>query len=158
MRAILTLLFLFILAFAAGEQVTITSDRFEADETNRITRFLGHVHMKKGNDELNATKVVVYFDPRRKPRRYEAIGNVSFVIHMKENDHWYTGKSDRLVYRPQGRIYELYGHVVLKEPARERTVTGEKVIVEKVSGKATVEGQGDKPVKFIFKVEENNAS
>ena len=158
MRAIVTLLFLLALSFAAGEDVVITSDRFEADESSRVTRFLGHVWMKKGSDELNATKVTVYFDDKRKPKRYEAVGKVSFVIHMKENGQWYTGKSERLVYRPKGQVYELYGHVVLKEPARDRTVTGEKVIVEKLSGKALVEGQGDRPVKFIFRVEENNAS
>ena len=159
MRGILALLLVVVApAFAAGEEVTITSDRFEADETSRITRFLGHVHMKKGVDELNASKVTVYFDARRKPERYEATGKVSFVIHMKEDGHLYAGKSDRLVYRPKGQIYELYGHVVLREPAQERTITGEKVIVEKESGKAKVEGVGDRPVKFIFRVEENNAS
>ncbi len=142
---------------ATAEEVTITSDRFEADEQSRVTKFLGHVHMKKGTDELNATKVNVYFNAKRKPLKYEALGKVSFVIHMKEDPKWYSGKADRLVYRPAGEIYELYGHVVLKEPALDRTVTGEKVVVEKQSGRATVEGGAHKPVKFIFKVEEKDA-
>ncbi len=146
-----------LLAFAASEQVEITSDRFEADERTLVTKFIGHVHMKKGRDELNASKVVVYFDAKRKPKRYEAIGQASFAIFMKKEGQLYTGRADKLVYIPAAQRYELYGNVVLREPRLERTVTGQKVIVEKTSGKASVEG-GKKPVKFIFKVEENNAS
>ncbi len=142
---------------AAGEQVEITSDRFEADERALITKFLGHVHMKKGRDELHADKVIVYFDAKRNPKRYEAIGHTSFVIVMKEGQ-LYTGKANRLVYLPATQRYELYGAVVLKEPKMERTVSGEKVIVDKDTGRASVEGGGNKPVKFIFRVEENNAS
>jgi lipopolysaccharide export system protein LptA len=144
--------------YGASEQVEITSDRFEADEVKLVTKFIGHVHMKKGRDELNASKVIVYFDKKRKPKRYEAIGNASFVILMKKEGQLYTGKADRLVYLPARQRYELYGDVVLKEPRLDRTVRGEKVVVEKLSGKASVEGNGKRPVKFIFKVEENNAS
>ncbi|WP_300361254.1 lipopolysaccharide transport periplasmic protein LptA [Hydrogenimonas sp.] len=144
------------IVFAASEQVEILSDRFEADDVTHIAKFLGHVRMKKGADELNASKVVVYFDEKRKPIRYEAIGNASFVIHMKEKGQYYTGKANRLVYRPKTQLYELYGKVVLKEPKLKRTVTGEKVIVEKLSGRASVEGSGGRPVKFIFRVEERD--
>ena len=143
---------------AESERVEITSDRFDADERTLVTRFLGHVHMKKGLDELNATKVVVYFDAKRKPKRYEATGKTSFVIHMKNEGQFYVGKAGKLVYIPSTQRYELYGAVVLKEPKLGRTVTGEKVIVDKTDGRALVEGGGDKPVKFIFRVEENNAS
>ncbi len=144
--------------YALSEQVEITSDRFEADEVKRVTKFLGHVHMKKGNDELNASRVIVYFDEKRKPIRYEAIGKTSFVIHMRQKGQYYTGKAEKLVYRPKKQIYELYGNVVLKEPKMDRTVTGEKVVVEKLNGRASVEGNGNRPVRFIFKVEERNAS
>ncbi|BDY13917.1 lipopolysaccharide transport periplasmic protein LptA [Hydrogenimonas cancrithermarum] len=143
--------------YAASEQVEITADRFEASETERLTKFIGHVHMKKGPDELNASKVFVYFDKARKPMRYEAVGNTSFVIHM-DNNQTYVGRADRLLYRPGKEIYELFGNVVLKEPRLDRTLMGEKVVVEKISGKAHVEGKEDKPVKFIFKVEDKNAS
>ncbi len=142
--------------FAASEQVEILSDRFEADDMKHVAKFLGHVSMKKGQDELNASKVVVYFDEKRKPIRYEAIGNASFVIHMKERGEYYTGKAHKLVYRPLKQIYELYGNVVLREPKLDRTVTGEKVIVEKLSGRASVESGGNRPVKFIFRVEERD--
>jgi len=137
LRKIATALFCAAITLAAAENVEITADHFEASQLKKITEFIGNVHMKKGRDELNASKVVVYFDEKRRPIRY-----------------YYTGRADRLVYRPAGELYELYGNVVLKEPKLDRTIIGEKVVVEKGSGRANVEGDDGKPVKFIFKVEE----
>ncbi len=139
------------------ENVEITADHFEASQTKKVTEFKGNVHMRKGSDELNASKVLVYFDDERKPIRYEAIGKSSFIIHM-QSGQYYVGKADRLVYWPKRELYELFGNVVLREPKLERTILGEKVVVEKATGRANVEGDAGKPVKFIFKVEEPNAS
>ncbi|WP_457592503.1 lipopolysaccharide transport periplasmic protein LptA [Hydrogenimonas sp.] len=156
MRKILTLLMCAAIALVSAENVEITADHFEADQMKKVTEFIGNVHMKKGSDELNATKVYVYFDDKRKPVRYEAVGKSSFVIHM-QNGRYYVGKADKLVYRPGSELYELYGNVVLKEPKLDRTIMGEKVVVEKVTGRANVEGDDGKPVRFIFKVEEPDA-
>ncbi len=153
MRKIVTALFFAAVTFAAAENVEITADHFEASQPENITEFIGNVHMKKGSDELNASKVVVYFDDKRRPIRYEAVGESRFIIHM-QNGSYYKGRADRLVYRPEKELYELYGNVVLKEPKLDRTIMGEKVVVEKSSGRANVEGDDGKPVKFIFKVEE----
>ncbi len=143
--------------YGASGEVQITADKFEADENSQKSVFIGHVSMKKKGDELNATKIIVLFDSNRKPLRYEAIGNASFVLHMR-NGQIYIGSANRLIYLPDEEIYQLFGHVVLKEPLLDRTVMGEKVVVERKSGKARVEGSGDRPVKFIFKIEERNAS
>ncbi len=140
----------------AAENVEITADHFEASQTKKVTEFRGNVHMKKGSDELNASKVIVYFDDERRPLRYEAIGESSFIIHMRSGQY-YVGRADRLVYWPGRELYELFGNVVLKEPKLERTILGEKVLVEKSTGRANVEGETGKPVKFIFKVEESDA-
>jgi len=156
LRKILTLLMCAAIALVSAENVEITADHFEADQMKKVTEFIGNVHMKKGSDELNATKVYVYFDDKRKPVRYEAVGKSSFVIHM-QNGRYYVGKADKLVYRPGSELYELYGNVVLKEPKLDRTIMGEKVVVEKVTGRANVEGDDGKPVRFIFKVEEPDA-
>ena len=142
------------IAGTTKEQVEIQSDRFEADEAKRISKFIGHVHMTKGPDELNASTVIVYFNADRKPYRYEAIGNASFIVHMKDKDQYYRGKADKLVYKPESQIYEFYGNVLLRQPKLDRTVKGDEVIVDKLTGKSTVKGKENKPVKFIFQVEE----
>ena len=141
----------------ASERVEILSDRFEADEVKRMTTFWGHVRMKKGRDELNASKVVVHFDAERRPTRYEASGGAKFRLYMKKGEQLYTGRADRLIYEPAKGRYELVGGVVLNEPNLSRTLKGERVTVDRVSGKASVEGEGDKPVKFIFKVDDDGA-
>ncbi len=146
-----------LISIGAAENVEITADHFEADQLKKITEFIGNVHMKKGNDELNASKVLVFFDKNRKPIRYEAVGKSSFIVYM-QNGRYYVGRADRLVYLPKKEVYELYGNVVLKEPLLERTIFGEKVVVEKSTGRARVKGDEKRPVKFIFKVEESNAS
>ncbi len=156
MKKILTVLICAAATLVSAENVEITADHFEASQVKRVTEFSGNVHMKKGNDELNATKVYVYFDDERKPIRYEAVGKSSFIIHM-QNGGYYVGKAEKLVYRPGSELYELYGNVVLKEPKLDRTIMGEKVVVEKSTGRANVEGDDGKPVKFIFKVEEPDA-
>lgn len=153
MKKIVTAFLCAAAALTAAENVEITADHFEASQAKKITEFIGNVHMKKGSDELNASKVVVYFDEKRKPVRYEALGESSFLIHM-QNGSYYRGKADRLVYWPNRELYELFGNVVLKDPKLERTIIGEKVLVEKRTGRANVEGDDGKPVKFIFKVEE----
>ncbi len=157
MKKILTALFFVLISIGAAENVEITADHFEADQLKKITEFIGNVHMKKGNDELNASKVLVFFDKNRKPIRYEAVGKSSFIVYM-QNGRYYVGRADRLVYLPKKEVYELYGNVVLKEPLLERTIFGEKVVVEKSTGRARVKGDEKRPVKFIFKVEESNAS
>ena len=155
MKKILLLLLLAISTLFASSQVEITADHFEASDQKKITKFIGNVHMIKGVDELNASKVYVYFDNKKKPVKYEAVGSVRFIITMNDGKR-YRGQSGRLVYTPKTEIYELYDSVKLIDTNLDRTLIGEKVFVDKQSGKAKVEGSKEKPVKFIFKIEENN--
>jgi len=141
----------------SSQQVEITADHFEASDVNKVTKFIGNVHMIKGVDELNASKVFVYFDEKKKPVRYEAIGSVKFIITMNDGKR-YIGQSGRLIYIPKTEIYELYESVKLFDVKLDRKLIGEKVFVDKQSGKAKVEGNKEKPVKFIFKIEEKNVS
>ena len=138
--------------FSSG-RVEITADHFEANDLKKVTKFIGNVHMIKGIDELKADKVYVHFDAKKKPIKYEAIGDVKFTIAMNDGKV-YKGQSGRLVYIPKTEVYELYENVKLFDTKLDRTLIGEKVFVDKQSGKARVEGSKEKPVKFIFNVEE----
>ena len=138
--------------FSSG-RVEITADHFEANDPKKITKFFGHVRMVKGIDKLKADIVYVYFDFKRKPVKYEALGSVKFTISMNDGKV-YKGQSGRLVYTPKTEVYELYENVKLFDTKLDRTLIGEKVFVDKQSGKARVEGSKEKPVKFIFNIEE----
>jgi len=157
LRKHLSLLLLVTSTLFSSGQVEITADHFEANEIKKVTKFIGNVHMIKGVDELNASNVLVYFDEKKKPIRYEAIGSVRFIITMNDGKV-YKGQSGRLVYTPKTETYKLYESVRLFDIKLDRTLIGEKVFVDKQSGKARVEGSKEKPVKFIFKIEEENVS
>ena len=66
MKKITTILMLCTLSLLA-EQVKITADAFEGNEKKGITTFIGNVKIKKGNDELNASRVTVLTDKDRSP-------------------------------------------------------------------------------------------
>jgi len=157
LKKYLLLLLLATSTLFSSQQVEITADHFEASDVKKVTKFIGNVRMIKGVDELNASKIFVYFDEKTKPIRYEAIGSVKFIITMNDGKR-YKGQSGRLVYIPKTEIYELYESVKLFDVKLDRTLIGEKVFVDKQSGKARVEGSKEKPVKFIFKIEEGNVS
>ncbi len=140
-------------AMAAKERVEIIADHFEGDEIKKYSQFIGHVHMTKGKDRLDADQVYVYFNDKKKPIRYEAIGNAEFVLHAKTGER-YEGKAEKIVFYPKEQIYKLYGNVVLKEPSLDRTIRGDKVVVDRINGKAKVDSGGKKPVHFSFSVDE----
>ncbi len=136
-----------------AENVEITSNSFEADETRRVSIFTGDVHVKKGKDRIDSQKLIVYFDKERKPIKYEALKDVTFKIVMDSNKS-YEGKAQKIVYFPKEAKYLLEKDVFILQKPENRKIYGEKVIVNRQNGQARVEG-GKKPVKFIFNVEEN---
>ena len=151
----MSFLFLSFGLLFSSEQVEITADHFEANEAKKITKFIGNVSMVKGVDKLKASKVYVYFDTHKKPMKYEAVGNVKFTITI-DNGNRYKGESGRLVYTPKTEVYELYENVKLFDIELDRVLIGEKVFVDKQSGKAKVDGNKKKPVKFIFTIEKED--
>ena len=155
MKRYLLLLFLNFGLLFSSEQVEITADHFEASDVKKVTKFIGNVSMVKGVDELKASKVHVYFDANKKPIKYEAIGNVKFTITIDSGNR-YKGESERLIYIPKTEVYELYGNVKLFDVELDRVLIGEKVFVDKQSGKAKVDGNKKKPVKFIFTIEKED--
>lgn len=147
---ILSLLSFFLFA----ENVEITSKNFEADEKKLISIFTGKVHIKKGKDKIDAKKVVVYFDKDKKPQKYEAIGDVKFFIVLDSNKT-YEGKAQKIVYIPKTLEYIFEKDVFILQKPEMRKIYGEKIVINRLTGQAKVEGSEEKPVKFIFKIEEN---
>ncbi|WP_281951067.1 lipopolysaccharide transport periplasmic protein LptA [Nitrosophilus kaiyonis] len=154
MKKIALLMILFLMS-ALAEDIEITSKNFEADEKKLISIFTKDVHIKKGKDKIDAQKVIVYFDKKRKPVKYEAIKNVKFFIVL-DNNKTYEGKAQKIIYLPNSKEYIFEKDVFIVQMPDQRKIYGEKIVVNKSSGKAKVEGSETKPVKFIFKVEENS--
>ncbi|MCH9812633.1 MAG: lipopolysaccharide transport periplasmic protein LptA [Epsilonproteobacteria bacterium] len=136
----------------AAERVEVNANHFEADEFKKVSYFTGAVHIKKGIDEIKSDKLRINFDQNNKPITYEATGNIAFDI-TTENQH-FEGTSNKLIYTPHAKQYTLSGNVYILELTKQRTLKGESIIIDRISGKSTISGTAKKPVKFIFTVDE----
>lgn len=148
------------LAMAASlyaEQLTIISEFFEGKEKEGISIFSGNVKIRKGKDELNATKVTVYTDENRMPKKYVAEGNVSFFIST-ENNASYQGRSQRAVFLPELQEYQFFKGVHLRQIDQHKQIDGDEVIVNIAEGRAIAKGAEREPVIMIFDIQDKNGT
>ncbi len=134
-------------------ELKVIADAFKADESSGLSEFLGNVQITKGADEMNASKVSIYIDNKRRPIKYVAEGNLSFLIHTDTNAT-YSGSANRGVFMPDEQLYEFYGEVNLWQLDQKKAIVGDKVIVNMLKGTATAEGGDKKPVIMIFELDE----
>lgn len=151
MRYILTIFFLVSLAFC--EKVEVNADNFSANEIKGIGEFLGNVVITKGKDVLKSDKLVINFDNKKKPTKYEASGNASITVFM-DGKH-YFGQGNSLIYDPIKSIYTIQGNAFLEEKTTHKKVYGKKIVVNQKNGKYEVSSDKNKPVKFIFQINDN---
>lgn len=149
------ILFLGLLGVAlVAEQVKIISDSFDGNEQKGISTFVGHVKIKKGVDELNASKVVVYTDKNRQPYKYVAEGDVTFYIDNDENNSTYKGDAGKVIYFPLKSEYQFYVDVHLYQLGTNRKIFGEEVMLNSIDGNAKAVGKTSAPVIMIFNIED----
>jgi len=142
--------------FAA--EVEITSKRYDGDDKSGVSKFSGNVKVVKEGDTINSDTLFVYFDAARKPIRFEAVGNASFVM-LQEGNKTYRGKAKSITYYPNQKEYLLVGDAFVEYVEEKRKVFGDRIFVNDTTKKATVVGEeGGKPAKFIFFVEDKNGT
>lgn len=151
MKKILLSLFI-CLSLAGAEKVEVSADSFEADEIKRVSNFKGSVHIKKGVDEIKADSLHINFNEQNQPVKYEAIGNVSFKITT--DTQRFVGTSTEIIYEPMKKIYTARKNVNITETIKKSTLKGEKITIDRINGKTKISGSENKPVKFIFTVDE----
>lgn len=164
MKFILAFLLVFtsLLAQAKGKttnKLIIDAEQFEAFDKKGLSIFTGNVKMVRFKDKLNSDKLEVYMTPNKKgtknPKRdvleYIATGNVSFEVHTK--DKHYLGKGSKVIYKPKKLEYEIIGKGSIKELNEDKTLFGEKIILNQKTGEAIVRGAKNKPVRFIMEIE-----
>lgn len=140
-----------------AQELHVKAITFDGDELKGISTFTGDVEIKKGVDEVNASKVIIYTDQDRKPTKMEAIGDVSFYI-MSDNNSTYKGKAGRVVLYPKKKEYHFYDNVELFQIDEKKEIKGDIVIVNTINGRAKAVGNAKKPVKMIFKMNDNSES
>jgi len=137
---------------AQTTQISISADSFEADENKHQTLFNKNVLITKNLDKIKASKAIVNFNQENKPIKYTASGKVEFSIILKDSTLY--GGCDELVFVPKSKVYILNGHVNINELPTKRKIQATKVIIDTKSNKINITGEKNKPVKFIFEVEE----
>ncbi|MFT7823352.1 MAG: lipopolysaccharide transport periplasmic protein LptA [Sulfurimonas sp.] len=153
MKQLYLLLFFSFSLLLCAEKVEITSDTMKAEELNREVRFIGNVTIKQHSNWIHSNQVIVYFDDQNKTNRYEAIGAVTF--EFKQQNRFYKGKADKVIYDPIHSVYRLRGNASLDDIVNKRHLKGNHITLDLTSGLAEVQGDKKKPVKFIFESGKN---
>lgn len=154
-KTILALLILSNLLIA--DELKVTADSFDGDEKKGIAIFKGDVKIKKGVDELNASKVTIYTDAQHQPTKMVAEGDVSFWVKT-DNNSTYRGNAQKAVYLPKIKEYQFYKNVHLRQINDKKQIDGDKVILNTISNKATAQGAKKEPVIMIFNIKDKNES
>ncbi len=148
------LLLAMLLQFTAfAEELKIKANTFSADEQKGLSVFSGHVRVKKGSDELNASEVTIYTDKKNQPTKFVAVGDVSFKIATKDGAR-YEGEANRVIYIPKAKEYHFYENVHLKQLNEKKEIIGDEVTLALESGKAFAKGVKKEPVIMIFDIKD----
>lgn len=148
MKTILITVF-FLTSFLFAQELQVKANKFNADEQAGISSFEGNVNIIKGNDELNASNVIVYTNKEHKPEKYVASGDVTFNLESK-NGAKYKGIAQKVVYLPFKKEYHFYKDVHLKQVDEKKEIIGDEVILKVIEGKAYAKGEKSEPVIMIF--------
>jgi len=140
-----------------AQQLKITAEHFEGDEAKGISVFTGNVKIKKGSDELNASKVSIFINANKKPSKYVAEGNVSFFIKTESNAT-YRGTSQKAIFLPLKKEYQFFTDVHLFQINEHKEIDGDQVTVNTALGQAKAVGGAKKPVTMVFDLSDNNES
>ncbi|WP_345981072.1 lipopolysaccharide transport periplasmic protein LptA [Sulfurimonas sp. HSL3-2] len=140
-----------------GNELKVTADSFDGDEKKGIAIFQGDVKIKRGVDELNASKVTIYTDEKHEPIKMVAEGNVSFFVKT-DNNSTYTGQAQKTIYLPKIKEYQFYTNVHLRQINEKKQIDGDKVILNTIDGKAIAQGANKEPVIMIFNIKDKNES
>jgi len=149
------LLIFFILLFYSplfADIVDIKAEHFYANNINHEAFFEGSAKIKQGSNEINASKVTVFFNEQKKALKYEAQGAVKF--DLREKGIHYRGVANKIVYAPTSSKYYFIGGVILMDLTNNRTIKADKVSLDLKTGLADIKGSSKKPVHFRFEIED----
>jgi len=152
MKKISLSIFLFLSFNLYADQVDIKAERFYADDISKIAYFEGDAQIKQGSNEFNASKIVVYFNKKKKATKYEAIGSVNFDIIEKEIH--YQGEAKSITYLPNESKYYFFGGVILKDLTNNRKIVAQSISMDLKTGLADIKGAKKQPVHFRFEIED----
>ena len=136
-----------------AEEVQIKADRFEANQQELLSKFIGHVVFTKGKNVIKADRVYIYFNKAKKPIKVDAVGHVRFKLYDK-NGKYYEGKAGKIVYFPLKKEFLLSKDVQIVQYPDQKRIYAQIVVLDLASSKIEVKGDENKPVRMILKIDE----
>ena len=144
--------FIIFPVFSNADEIDITADHFHADDLSKVAYFDGNAHIEQGQNSFSASRVVVYFNKKKKAKKYEAIGSVFF--DLIENGIHYRGRAEKILYSPNSSMYFFSGNVELEDLTNNRKISAEVISLDLNTGLADIKGTDTKPVHFRFEIED----
>lgn len=151
-RFLIAIFFINFVIAATKEQIEISAQNFEIDEKSGLSVLSGNVLVKKDKDILRANKVSVFLDKNNKPLRYEATQNPSFELVL--DGKLYKGRGDKFVYQAKNDTYEILGNAHIEELSTNKRLYGDKIIINRKTQTYNIDGTSNKPVRFVFELDE----
>lgn len=142
---------LLLTQFLLAQKVEITSDSMNAIDLKKEVHFIGNAKVKQLKDWIHADKIIVHLTEENQAKMYEATGNVTFEF-QNEKGH-YIGSSKQVKYYPLKSLYLLIGKANVEDKLNKRTIKGEKITVDMITGNSKVQSSGKGPVKMTFGME-----
>ena len=152
MKKLLVSFLLFYSINIFADIVDIQADHFYASDISHEAFFEGNARIKQGNNEFNASKIIVFFNSKRKASKYKASGLVKF--DLTENNIHYRGQANSVIYTPRSSKYLFSGDVVLEDLTNNRVIKAKSVSLDLKTGLADIKGGKKKPVHFRFEIED----
>ncbi len=152
MKKLFTYFMIFYSINIFADVVDIDADHFYASDITHEAFFEGHAKIKQGANEFSASKIVVYFNNKRKATKYKASGSVKFDLMEKEIH--YVGQAESVEYAPTSSKYLFSGDVILQDLTNNRTIKAQTVSLDLKTGLADIKGGNKKPIHFRFEIED----
>lgn len=157
MNLLKTCLFIFSVTTLMAEQVNVTSDSMTGNDLKKEIHFIGNAKVVQGKSWIHSDELVVYFDDKNETKSYEALGlskKVTFEIDRVKSS--YVGNADKVTFYPLEEKYVLTGRAIVNDRKNKRHLSGEKIVLDTLTGNANVKSSKKKPVKFIFNTKAKN--
>ena len=138
-----------------SQELSISSDFFEADENKKVSQFTGNVSIEKGKDTLTALQLIVQFNDAKKPISYKAIGNVKFKVFL--NNKYYTGSANMLSYDALKEQYTLKSDAKLEELNSSNSIQGNIIMIDQKNDIYQVIGSDRSKATFVFQIDSNKS-
>lgn len=139
--------------------IHITSDLLISDNTSQIIEFKGNVKAVQENTVITANSMMIYYTKNSEkekniPASEQSISKIiaSGGVHINFDNR--VAQADQAVYTVKDRTLVLTGKKV-KVTSENNAITGEKITLNRNTGKVIVESNAGRQVKMIVNTDGN---